>query len=271
MYSGTTFTNASGNLLGVHQRINRAAHKGLSSISSMHNFPHIKQINHFEGRNGPDGIKNKSPSQDEPWHYYDPYDPDDTQLLQLIRDHYSRLVEQLKIQNLEKSAFEAAWMSHALVDGLTPAHHYPYEHELQNIRGSAKETRNTIKSKIVVKGENTRDSIRKNWQIIGPKGLITTHALFEMGVVMILAPHTIRDSVPSEEIISQGRKIGIEEMFMRSARRIAGEFAYDEFYRKGWTPSLARWVRNDLLPEITKIVTLGWYLALKEAGMANRV
>lgn len=270
MYSGTTFTNLSGNLLGVHQKINRSALKALREISSVKNFPSIRQINHFEGKNGPDGIKSKSAGQDEPWHFYDPYDPDDTGLIDIIEEHYANLVDQLKLKNMEKAAFEAAWLAHALVDGLTPAHHYPYEDELARIRGSGLETRNTIKDKLVVSGGTRREALKKNWLVWGAKGLITTHGLFELGVATILAPIRIKGTVPTEGELADARKLGLSELFAQTARRVAGEFAYDEFYRRGWTPSLAAWVRNELAPMTTRVVALAWYMALKEAGMANR-
>lgn len=270
MYSGTTFTNLSGNWLGVHQKLNRSARASMVKITGLKRFPSSKQINHFEGKNGPDGIKSKSPSQDEPWHYYDPYDPDDTQLLELIKQHYDALVENLRAQDDEKAAFEAAWLSHALVDGLTPAHHYPYEQELERIRGSNKETRNTIRKKIVISGDTTTEAFKKNWLVWGPKGLITTHGLFEGGVAMVLAPYRKLNIELTEREIAEATKLGLPELFAQSARKIAGQFAYDQFYQKGWTPSLARWVKNELTPDITKVIALGWYLALKQAGMASR-
>lgn len=270
MYSGTAFSNLSGNLLGVHQKINRTAFSALAQVTSIERFPSKRQINHFEGKNGPDGIKAKSPSQDEPWHYYDPYDPDDTQLLEIIDDHYQKLVLMLKHKNRERASFEAAWLSHAIVDGLTPAHHYPYEEEIERLFGASKETRNTIRKKIIISAPTKTESIKRNWQMWGAKGLFTTHALFEMGVAMILLPQPIRGRKLAEEDITKAKQLGISEMFMRSARRIAGEFAYDEFIRRGWTPALARWVKNDLAPEIANVVALAWYCALKEAGMANK-
>jgi hypothetical protein len=269
MYSGTTFSSISGNLIGVHQKINRSARRSLEELTGLKRFPSIRQINHFEGKNGPDGIKSKSPAQDEPWHYYDPYDPDDTQLLQLIENHYETLVQELRAKNMEKAAFEAAWLSHALVDGLTPAHHYPYEQELERIFGRSKETRRTIKQKLVIQGDTRRDTLKRNWQMWGAKGLFTTHGLFEMGVAMILAPIKL-STTPSEEAIANAKANGLSEVFMQSARKIAGDFAYDAFYRRGWTPSLARWTRNELAPEIVRVVTIGWYLALNEAGMTDR-
>lgn len=267
VYSGTTFSNRSGNLFGVHQKFNRTARAALAKIMDDAHFPSIRHINHFEGKNGPDGIKAKSPAQDEPWHYYDPYDPEDTLLLDMIEEHFQNLITQLRHSKQEKAAFEAAWLAHALVDGLTPAHHYPYEEELERIRGSSKETRNTIRNKMVIKGGTRRESIRRNWQFWGAKGLLTTHILFEWGVATILAPHKIKNGVPTEEEIADAKAQGIQEVFARAARRIAAEFAYDEFYRRGWTPSLAQWVRKDLSREITRTIVLAWFLALEDANL----
>lgn len=265
MYSGTTFTNLSGNLLGVHQKINRSAIKALKHLNAETGFPGIKQINHFEGKNGPDGIKSKSTGQDEPWHFYDPFNPADTGLLDVINEHHQALSRHLKQGNPEKAAFEAAWLSHAIVDGLTPAHHYPYEDELARIRGAGKETRTTIKDKLVVRGDTKRESLKRNWRVWGAKGLITTHGLFEGGVATILAPIKIKHFTPKRAELNEAAELGIEAVFSRAARQIAGEFAYDEFYRRGWTPSLAAWVRNDLAPLITRTVATAWYLAQQEA------
>lgn len=270
MYSGTTFTNVSGNLLGVHQKLNRSALKGLGQVSSVKNFPAIRQINHFEGKNGPDGVKTKGTYSEVQYHFYDPYDPEDTELINIIQQHFEKLVVGLHEQDREKSAFEAAWLSHAIVDGLTPAHHMDYEKELEKIRGEGKETRITMRSKLIAKGSTRRESVKKNWQIWGAKGLITTHSLFEWGVAMVLFPYKSVKVELTERDLAKAKKLGLTETFMQSARSIAGEFAYDEFYKKGWTPSLARWTKGELAPEIAKVIALAWYLALKEAGMANK-
>lgn len=125
MYSGTTFTNSSGAILGAHQKIDRVAYRHLQKITEgAEGFPSLKQVLYFEGKNGPDGIKRKSPARDEPWHFYNPFDEDDTELLMHIDRHYTELVTELKKGNQERAAFNAAWLAHALVDGLTPAHHF---------------------------------------------------------------------------------------------------------------------------------------------------
>ena len=109
MYSGTTIHNKSGRAMGVHQKIDRAARRHLSQlIKTQKFFPPIRQVLHFEGRGGPDAIKRKSPAQDEPWHYFDPTDIKDTQLLKMISDHQANLAAALKSKNQERAA-KLAW------------------------------------------------------------------------------------------------------------------------------------------------------------------
>jgi len=138
MYAGTTFRRDSGRIVGVHQKIDRASRRLLKKlIGKDAAFPSISQILHFEGINGPDGIKRKSPSKDEPWHYIDPTKDDDRALIGLINDHMANLVVALRTKNDERAAFEAAWLAHAIVDGLTPAHHYPVLYLFHGTSGRA--------------------------------------------------------------------------------------------------------------------------------------
>ena len=99
MYAGFYANKRSASWLGAHQKFNRAAHtvikdmlgddlRGVPAKKLLSRFPDVKQINKYEGYNGPDGIKVKSPAQDEPWHYYDPFDDDDDQIFNLITAHF---------------------------------------------------------------------------------------------------------------------------------------------------------------------------------------
>lgn len=266
MYSGTTLTKFSGRVLGAHQKIDRVARKQLAKlIKDDKLFPSSRSILHFEGKNGPDAIKRKSPAKNEPWHYYSPFDDDDSQLIELISDHYEQLVKELIHDNKERTAFEAAWLAHALVDGLTPAHHYPYEQKLTEIRGEGIETRTTIKEKLVVPGYNRRDKVKKNWKVWGPKGLMTTHGLFEMGIASIIAPLGFGEAFPKDNDLNKVLDIGPLEWFKRTAREIAVLDMYENYYKKGWTPKLAWQVRHKLGPLIVQTVTLSWYCALVDA------
>lgn len=268
MYSGTTLTKYSGLILGAHQRIDRVAHRHLAKIiGSKSEFPRIRTIISFEGKNGPDGIKRKSPAKDEPWHYYNPFDDTDIMLISLIQDHYKELVRQLKKGNTERAAFEAAWISHAIVDGLTPAHHYPYEEKLIEIRGEGIETRTTVRQKIIMTGSTRRESMKNNWKMWGPKGLLTTHGLFEIGLATIIAPLHFGEAKPSSADIKKIEEIGPAEWFKRAAREIAILGMYESYYEKGWTPKLAWQVRHRLAPSMVQAVTLTWYSAMKDAKL----
>lgn len=264
MYSGTTFRIKSGRVMGVHQRIDRLARQELVKILPKTTaFPTEHDILHFEGLNGPDGIKRKSPGQDEPWHYIDPSDHSDNGLRQMIRDHIVNLSIALEAKDNERSAFEAAWLAHAITDGLTPAHHYPLEEKLEELRGGeGLETRNTRRKKIVLPGENRRHQLRNNWEFWGAKGVMTTHFLFELGVATTLAATgRVPDTVPTGNDLVRLKNEGYEPLFNEALYRVADLKLYEEFYRVGWTRRLAHDTKELLVPEIVRSVTLAWYAA----------
>ncbi len=269
MYSGSTLTKYSGRIVGAHQKFDSVARRHLSKIMSDNdNFPKIRSILAFEGKNGPDGIKRKSPAKDEPWHYFNPFDDKDLEIVTQINEHYKQLVIELKNKNIERSSFEAAWLAHALVDGLTPAHHYPYEEELSVLRGGQPlSTRDSVKAKLIMPGDTKKEALKNNWKMWGPKGLMSTHGLFEFGVATIIKPLTFSEALPTNKEIESAIDIGHSELFVRSAREIAVLDMYENYMKKGWTPKLAWQVRHRLGPIIVKTVTLTWYLALLESGV----
>lgn len=253
--------------MGVHQKIDRVAHRALLRISSDSDyFPGIKEIIHFEGLNGPDGIKRKSPGRDEPWHYIDPTDPEDRSLITMINDHIYNLTEALRHDNHERAAFEAAWMAHAITDGLTPAHHYPLEEKLGQLRpGETLETRNTFIKKLLMPGKNRRSQIRNNWEFWGAKGVMTTHLAFELGIASSLAGHRMNNIEPSEHDIERIKHEDFEKIFIESLHHVASLRLYEEFSRAGWTRRLAHDTRATLIPIIIETVCLAWYKCLLNA------
>ena len=266
MYSGTTLTPLSGRILGAHQKLDRVARVHLTKILAENMvFPSSRRILHFEGRKGPDAIKRKSPAKDEPWHYYMPFNEDDSELLNIIDEHYQELIKQLQNNNAERSAFEAAWLAHAIVDGLTPAHHHPYEQSLEEIWGHSKEARTTLLKKWFPPAETVRELTKKSWQVWGPGGLISSHGLFEFGIATIIAPLGMKDAIPSKEDISLFEEIGLQEWFKRSAREIAVLDMYKRFQKRGWSTKLIYDVRHKLGPTIVKSITLAWYSAAIKA------
>ena len=271
MYSGTTLTPLSGRIVGAHQKIDRLARRSLQDLLKKQRlFPGIKTILHFEGLGGPDAIKRKSPAVDEPWHYFNPFDDTDQRLIDLIVNHHKKLVKALEEQDDVRAAFEASWMAHAVVDGLTPAHHYPYEEKLIELRGGeGLESRTTLREKVLMPGETPRERMNKNWQMWGAKGLFSTHFLFEWGVAAVLVPLTLKNFKINEDDIAEMLAQDIPTWYTQKARQVAGMGMYDAYYRHGWTMALARQVRGQLAPLLVQAVCLSWYRAALEAGIVE--
>lgn len=250
--------------MGVHQKIDRVAHRHIKAhVPKTLHFPTTRDVLHFEGLNGPDGIKRKSPAKDEPWHYIDPYNPDDRALIDMINDHIHNLSVALREGNNERAAFEAAWMAHAITDGLTPAHHYPLEAKLEELRGGAGiETRITTKDKLVLPGKTRRHQLQNNWEYWGVKGVMTTHLGFELGVATTIAGLKFEDSAPPEKDFSRVRDEGYEAVFKSILKKVADMKMYDEFSRLGWTRHIATETKKVLIPQIIQAVTLAWYQAV---------
>jgi hypothetical protein len=275
MYSGTTLKPLKrfDAWLGAHQKIDRLALKSLEQLlGGAKKLPTSKEIMAFEGIDGPDGIKRKSPSKGELWHYYNPNDPDDFAIIQILEDQYSSLVKALKSGDRTKAAFEMAWLAHGVVDGLTPAHQYPYEKELIKLRGGeGNETRTTASKKIFMPGDTVSKKIYNNWKMWGDKGLLATHFAFEWGVALIIGPLRFSPKfVPAKKDAKKAYQKGMAQLFADYAHEIADLNMYERFYKSGWTVSLAKTARSDLIPPIVQAVTLVWYCAVVDAKIYKR-
>lgn len=271
MYAGLVLTKYSGQLMGAHQKIDRVARRHLGEfIPEDCPFPTIKEILRFEGKDGPDGIKRKSPGHDEPWHFMDPFSDDNEEFLTTIEDHYQALVKYLRKGNSERASFEAAWLAHAVVDGLTPAHHYPYEEKIAELRGGeSKETRNTIFNKLIFKGDHPGHTITNTARAYSPKGPLTSHAAFELGFTFLIRPLRLPDAKPLKRDFEQIKELGIRDYFINSAREIAALDLFEGYLKKGWTPKLSHQVRHNLAPVMVKTVTMLWYAAAQESGICE--
>jgi hypothetical protein len=272
MYSGLEFTKYSGNIIGAHQKIDRIARRHLGELLAPETtFPRIKAILNFEGKNGPDGIKIKSPAKDEPWHYFDPLSGDSDEFMKLVAMHFDGLVTELKAKNHERSAFEAAWLAHAVVDGLTPAHHYPFAEKISELRnGEPNSSRTTYKKKLLFIGDTKRETVKNMIKAYGPRGLYMGHWLFEFGFSAITKPLRFPDARPTSEDIVKIRKLGYKSYFLKNAVTIAHYHMFDEYLKNGWKSKLARQVREDLAPVMIKTVTVIWYMAVLEANKSQK-
>lgn len=253
--------------MGVHQRIDRVARRQVDQFIPVDiEFPDYKRIVHFEGLNGPDGIKRKSPAKDEPWHYIDPSKPEDSKLIDIIEGHIQNMSDAISEGNQERIAFEAAWMAHAITDGLTPAHHYPLEEKLQELRGGLSiETRTSTKDKLVLPGDSIPKAIRNNWEYWGAKGVMTTHLAFELGVSLAISGSRLRTHQLSSQDIGRLKRIGYRQEFIRTLKHIDDLDMYKKFMNDGWSRDLAAKTRVELVPLIVRTVALGWCMAILKA------
>lgn len=289
MYSTTTISKNSkfsGRIVGTHQRLDQAARKALAHhLSRGRYFPASKEIVHFEGIRGPDGLKRKSPGIDEPSHMLSPDNHgkiaadlasspadvsghehlDQRSVPTMIQDHHWNLARALASKNEVRAAFEATWMAHMITDGLTPAHHYPLS-KVQDELMTDKEMMRVFGQPIkgVMRGRSMLETLRNNWLYWGAGGHMSKHIAYEYGVAMIAAtlpPKSFIPNIKPEDL----EDVNIEHIFDKSLKLVKSLKMYERFCQDGWTTELALQTKEILLPEIVKAITLGWYSATVEA------
>lgn len=252
----------SGRIIGAHQKIDRVARRHFEQyVVRGVKFPDIKNILHFEGINGPDGIKLKSPGVDEPWHFIDPNNPDDEKLKTDIMMHIKNLAIALEANDQIRAAFEAAWLSHAVVDGLTPAHHEPYDEIMAMLREEAGDAMSVREKFIISGGGSAKQFVKNNWEYWGAGGVMTTHTLFEAGVATTIKALKFETAAPSSNDIVRLRKEGFLPLFDEALRSIVALDIYGVYKKKGWTRGIAQKTRRVLVPTIIKMVILAWLAA----------
>ena len=257
----------SGKLIGVHQKLDKAARQLLAKNlgREIGYFPTIDEILYFEGSRGPDGLKRKSPGVDDPDYFIDPKH-DDGILFTIIKNHQHNLAEAIKTQNKERAAFEAAWMAHAIVDGLTPAHHYPFRKVVDELM-TDKDYKTLFGREIkgIMRGENLAQAARNNWLYWGAGGVMTKHIAFEYGVAYIIAPVSIKRLMPKKCHREEFHDIDIDKMFYGELKQITKLKMYNNFIKNGWNTQLAVETREVLIPEIIRAIALGWASSIELA------
>lgn len=255
-----------GRVIGTHQKIDRVARRHLSKHTSSLPFPSIDEILHFEGSRGPDGIKLKSPGRDEPWHFIDPKSiAEDDRLLVDISCHSNNLTQAILANDMVRASFEAAWLAHAVTDGLTPAHHEPLETQLKDIKHQD-ERRHNVRSKVIMTGNGSRRQfIRNNWRYWGAKGIMTTHTLFEAGVATAAKPLQFKIAAATQYDITELEERGFKAVYTDMVIHIDELGMYERFKRDGWTQTLARQTTRELIPTIIHAVELAWIEAYRRA------
>lgn len=270
MYSVFLPTKRSGNWLGAHQKFDKLAYRLVVPYIKSQQFPSLKSILHFEGYNGPDGLIHKSAGENEPRHYYDPIE-DKGPVLEYIDLHYKELVKSLRKGDIVKAAFEASWLGHAITDGMTPAHHFPYVETVHHLHQLADHHVERYRDKLIIKGETGRETIKHTWKYVGGKGMLAMHMHFEAGVAATVSAYRFSDlSLPADQI-RQARQLGFLKYFKEKAKQVARLSLYERFGKTGWTVGLARQIRHVLAPSISETVAIIWLLAYEDAfGLTTR-
>lgn len=262
----------SGRLVGTHQKLDRAALTLMKTYAPKRAyFPSIKEILHFEGSRGPDGLKRKSPGVDEPMHFILPND-DDGKLIEMILNHHHNLKKALKNHNETRAAFEAAWLAHAITDGLTPAHHFPYQEAISELM-SDKEYITIFSQPVkgIMRGSSPAETMRNNWLYWGAEGYMTKHIAFEYGVALVAAAQLNRSLIPKLEKseirkFRSRKELDLREEFYKALAKVHDLDMYGRFRHYGWTTDLAIDSRKKLLPEITKLIAIAWLTALPDTS-----
>jgi hypothetical protein len=258
MYSGFVSPHKTITRIGIHQRFDSAAYRMIEPLLPPDFLPPLAEILEFEGFNGPDGLKVKSPGVNEPSHLYDPA-TDTGQVPANIQMHFDNLVLALKAKDEVRASFEAAWMCHYVCDGLTPAHHWPLEEALAEADAPPL---------VLPVGDNAKRfsaQIKKQWLIWGAKGHLSTHHNFELGIVFALAAVTIKGKFDLAEL-QQARADGPVDYFKRQARHVAELDLYGKFYKHGWTTEIAKGIKNVIAPVSARTIGLILLLAAEAAG-----
>lgn len=260
----------SGKLVGTHQKLDRVARANLMRLAPKGTyFPTIEHILHFEGNRGPDGLKRKSPGEDEPVHFLVPGHDDGVVIKDILNRQYN-LKKALKNKDEVRAAFEAAWLAHAVTDGLTPAHHYPYQEAISDLMSDKDYVRifgQPVKG--IMRGENFAQSARNNWLYWGPEGYMTKHIAFEYGVALVAASRKNKRLTPKIDQ-KELKNIDLKTEFYKSYDKINNLDMYARFRRQGWTSELAAESLRVLLPEIVRMITLAWYSALPEIDFKRK-
>lgn len=268
MYAGFITVKHTSHWLGAHQRFNRVARRYINDHVAPGRFPSARQIMRFEGYNGPDGLKIKSPHRHEPKHFYHP-ERDEGHVPHYVESHYRALVIALRDKDLVKAAFEASWLAHSITDGLTPAHHFPYEEEVEKLRGHHQDgdlpRRN---DKFLIRGNGKRDTAKRTIQMMGSKGILSTHLNFEIGIAATVRAMRFREGL-NDGLLDHARSVGEVTFFKEQSRKVYKRELYDKFYQNGWTVRLGREVKRHLAPVIAQTIAIIWLLAAEEAGVAK--
>lgn len=129
----------------------------------------------------------------------------------MIEDHHRNLCR--RSDNRQRAAFEAAWIAHAITDGLTPAHHYPLSDKIEELWVSQKKS-DSARRKISFAATLIAKPSERTGSTGVPKEFLRRMSLFELGIATSIKPHV--SPMPDEQWLLHAESIGIAALFGRS-------------------------------------------------------
>lgn len=187
-----------------------------------------------------------------------------------ITNHYNGMVDALKKEDMVRAAFEASWLAHYVCDGLTPAHHFPLEEKMLELRGiGTQKPTSPLRKALQLNGdEPMRMILQRSWAMWGGKGLMSTHMNFEVGVATALLFYKI--NAPLDPVVlAQARRQGMLEFFKSEARAVASLQLYERFYKEGWNIDIARIIKDVIAPKTAQAIGIIWLLGYLDAGLES--
>ena len=110
-----------------------------------------------------------------------------------------------------------------------------------------------------------RETLSKNWEYWGAKGVFATHVLFELGVATSIKTTKFPDSAPNSIWLKLADDKDLQTVFLDAVQQVYALGMYEEFWKRGWTTHLAQQTRQTLIPLIANIITYFWYRTYREA------
>lgn len=93
--------------------------------------------------------------------------------------------------------------------------------------------------------------------------------MYEMGIASSMASRKAAVCEITHSDIESLHRLGFEDLFLESMTKIYSMNLYDEFIETGWNRKLVLKTKKKLIPEIIRVVMLGWYQAIEVACEGN--
>ncbi len=206
-------------------------------------FIKLKEIFKYDGAYGPDRLwmKGERATSES---YYNPMNGQGGALKQIIR-HYSEAKERM-INNLPW-AKDFTWMSHFVVDVLSPSHHFGHK----------------IKPR-----KKYRDWEDPYFHRINPASLRNRHMIFE---AMINGWQIFgRRFKPKFEELEKIRGEEVSEFIRKTVDKVRALGLYEEFLERGFNRRLWHRVNEELIPKIDYALGVVWWCLMRETAEGKR-